>query len=1311
MPSDDFFFDDVDAETLQQLNDIEARLENNPPRAQVANRAHSPIELESSDYGESFDMDAKTLEALDAIEKSQQVQPRMSTFPPSSTSSKGTLQTTLFGDVLPREAPGGRNQSNLQRSTSKYAQQEPRKVKQWDHTAFAKTGIKSTKKGKGKEKQHNDDVDEEEENLQIEPDFGRSWVQLDLLEAKHWIYPLNRPKRDYQFEIVKSSLFENTVVALPTGLGKTFVAGVIMLNYYRWFPEGKVVFVAPTKPLVAQQIEACHEFCGIPGSDAAELTGQTPREARNKYWSQKRVFYATPQTLINDLVSENCDPREIVLVVIDEAHRATGNYAYNQIIRYMMAKNPHFRVLALTATPGSNKEAVQNLIDGLHISRIEIRNEKELARYSHEKVLFFCLRISILAYSLNASENRAAYHSNDPRNQYYKGPYCETNGCEVRPLIFGLALTDLLQFHFKPIAHIWHGTPILTRIHPYSAQAQSNSLPTNLKYLFGRFQAVGSFARFLGYLMEGTIKMCYDELEQYSRGPPMTDGMTSAEKAAVTRAKKQTSDPLFLNIMNEFRTQNAQGFSIHPKMEKMRTLIIQHFGARMNEDGDPENGQGATKAMVFVTFRAAVEEIVEFLNTESPLIRATAFIGQGTDKRGKKGLAQREQLEVIKKFKENEYNVLVATSIGEEGLDIGEVDLAICYDTQKTPIRMLQRLGRTGRKRSGHVHILLADGREELNFEKAQSSYEDVQAFIIHGSHLEFYADVKRLLPDSIQPRCLEKEMETSPYVREDNRKKLASGGSPKKGIKRKRNDDIGRNMPQGASTTFITAGALIVKGKGKEAKKIKEPKNFDSLGTDDDDDRELAAGISGALQPPLKKSRSAKPRSTAKASAALRRSKTLDPKKSKKTGKGKEKENDVDPLEWTSSQLQAKGIDDSDDMDVESGMLTAVKRAIISPAAPLRMSHPVHTNPGKDEDIIDLTDSTEGDMFHQIYVEIATKFCVDFEQPFESPPKYWSQSPHQTITQKNDASDTSLSWLISDDEDNLEIDIVKSSPAAEQIPEPEYSIVELQDDDDNDSAVKKLLSDGITGDESMVEFVNSGLSPPPPSQIRNVAPLPPPTPRSIRRTNMPPPALPVRTSNPVLDSPRFPEPSFAVRSVGQRRGQLVLLPSTSFVDDSPVQVRRLHRRQDASDSGIPSFTPAQTKKRSGRSAIPAKHNYLFDYAAEHSGDEVSEGSSGSEDVESESDRLFLEELPETQASPSYDQSLVYRRSLMTQAPGEGPAFAHKPVRIGRFGRNSTSGNRQREGVSSSPLVNDEEPNEYEFGSFVVRDDAEISFE
>lgn len=147
--------------------------------------------------------------------------------------------------------------------------------------------------------------------------------------------------------------------------------------------------------------------------------------------------------------------------------------------------------------------------------------------------------------------------------------------------------------------------------------------------------------------MEGSLRICCEELEMYARDRgDEREGMKPSEKAAETRKKKIHANPLFLSIMAEIRAQNAQGFSIHPKMEKMKTLIVQHFGARMSEEGDPEEGHGATKAMIFVTHRAMVDEIVEVLNQEKPLIRATPFIGQGTDKKGKKGLAQREQLEV-----------------------------------------------------------------------------------------------------------------------------------------------------------------------------------------------------------------------------------------------------------------------------------------------------------------------------------------------------------------------------------------------------------------------------------------------------------------------------------------------------------------------------------------------------------------------------------------------------------------------------------------------------------------------------------------
>lgn len=149
-----------------------------------------------------------------------------------------------------------------------------------------------------------------------------------------------------------------------------------------------VIFVAPTRPLVAQQQQACHSICGLPWDTAIELTGSTRRSLRDDEWQAKRIFYMTPQTFENDLLSTTCDPKDVACVVVDEAHRATGNYAYCKVIRRLMYHNPHFRILALTATPGSHADKVQEVVNNLHINRIEIRTEDalDIQPYLHTKV-------------------------------------------------------------------------------------------------------------------------------------------------------------------------------------------------------------------------------------------------------------------------------------------------------------------------------------------------------------------------------------------------------------------------------------------------------------------------------------------------------------------------------------------------------------------------------------------------------------------------------------------------------------------------------------------------------------------------------------------------------------------------------------------------------------------------------------------------------------------------------------------------------------------------------------------------------------
>ena len=218
--------------------------------------------------------------------------------------------------------------------------------------------------------------------------------------------------------------------------------------------------------------------------------------------------------------------------------------------------------------------------------------------------------------------------------------------------------------------------------------------------------------------MEGSMNMCHSHLIQLSKiGEPKEKAKTvstveghSPRKKRIGVAKELKSkiqwrnDPNFKALLAEMEGQRSRGFAMHPKMEVLRDLLIDYFGQRMPDDVNDED-VGASNAMIFCNSRGVVEEIAEMLGGHRPLIRASSFIGQGLDTQGKKGMAQRVQLEVrlgdairfkclyvllqtIQKFQANELNVLVATCIGEEGLDIGEVDLIICYDAQKTPIRM-----------------------------------------------------------------------------------------------------------------------------------------------------------------------------------------------------------------------------------------------------------------------------------------------------------------------------------------------------------------------------------------------------------------------------------------------------------------------------------------------------------------------------------------------------------------------------------------------------------------------------------------------
>lgn len=590
---------------------------------------------------------------------------------------------------------------------------------------------------------------------------------LDHDALKTWIYPTNLgPTRDYQFSIVKNGLFNNTLVALPTGLGKTFIAATIMLNYFRWTKSAKIIFVAPTKPLAAQQVEACMNVAGIPRSQATLLTGEISPALREGEWEKRRLFFMTPQTLQNDLSKGYADPKAVVLLVIDEAHRATGDYAYVKVVEFIRRFNPSFRILALTATPGSTVEGVQAVIDSLGISTVEIRMEEsiDIRQYVHSR---------------------------------------EVDQVVLEPSDEMLQVQDLFSKALKPLcnkvaqANKWVARDPMSMTvmglreaaRQWGLGAGKHANPGTKFMMMSIFTILQSLAHAIKLLNFHGIAPFYHKMLDFR-------SETEEKGAKGSKYRRQIlEDTNFQEMMDTIdKWQRLDGFVGHPKLSYLCENLLNHF----MDAGQNSN----TRAIVFSEYRDSAEEIVRTLNKHQPMIKASIFVGQADSKRSE-GMKQKQQIETIEKFRTGQFNVLVATSIGEEGLDIGQVDLIVCYDASASPIRMLQRMGRTGRKRAGNITLLLMKGREEEQFRKAKDNYEKMQRFICEGTRFNFRNDLSsRIIPRDIKPevdmRLVEIPIENTQNTALPEPKKAS--GPRKKATQKK------FHMPDGVITGFVKA-------------------------------------------------------------------------------------------------------------------------------------------------------------------------------------------------------------------------------------------------------------------------------------------------------------------------------------------------------------------------------------------------------------------------------------------------------------------------------------------------------------------------
>lgn len=183
-------------------------------------------------------------------------------------------------------------------------------------------------------------------------------------------------KREYQDNILKTAEQKNTLVVLPTGIGKTIIALLLVVKRLDKYPDSQIMVLAPTRPLAAQHKKTFSSILKLPENEFQLVTGVIKPEKRIEKYKAKFVF-STPQTIENDLKENRLSLENFSLLVVDEAHRAVGNYAYVFVAKKYMLQAKHALILALTASPGSDEERIREICDNLFIRAIEIRTEED----------------------------------------------------------------------------------------------------------------------------------------------------------------------------------------------------------------------------------------------------------------------------------------------------------------------------------------------------------------------------------------------------------------------------------------------------------------------------------------------------------------------------------------------------------------------------------------------------------------------------------------------------------------------------------------------------------------------------------------------------------------------------------------------------------------------------------------------------------------------------------------------------------------------------------------------------------------------
>ncbi len=489
-------------------------------------------------------------------------------------------------------------------------------------------------------------------------------------------------RRSYQETIFINCLNHNSLVVIPTGLGKTIIGLMMAVHRLTEYPDSRVIFLAPTKPLVNQHYNSFKESILLESRALQSITGTISPDVRKEIWKDLKIAFMTPQVLQNDIISNQYSLSDVSLIIFDECHRAIGDYAYCFIAKKYIRNSKHPQILGLTASPGSTEEKINEIKQNLYINHIEIRTEKDLdvKPYIHN-VDQNWIKIELpneFSEILKILQEKLKQHYMHLKKMDLLNSYDINN----------VTRRDLLKLN-----------QIINR---KIASAPSDDEKYNLFYA----KKLQANSIRLSHMMELIETQGINALKDY-----IDKNIDKIKKNKANKSLKELfKDSDIRKLINLIQKIQSQGI-IHPKIDKLEAILTNQF--QENQD---------SRVLVFAHYRDSVNNIVNIIKNNSK-IRAHKFIGQA-NKGSDKGLTQKKQIEILEEFKNGTFNTLVGTSVAEEGLDIAECNLVIFYDVVPSAIRSIQRRGRTGRKNEGKIYILMAKGTRDEGYYWAEKNKE-----------------------------------------------------------------------------------------------------------------------------------------------------------------------------------------------------------------------------------------------------------------------------------------------------------------------------------------------------------------------------------------------------------------------------------------------------------------------------------------------------------------------------------------------------------------------------------------------------------